>query len=358
MEERIQSLRAKLQQENIDAFLITYPVNRRYITGFSGSSGFALITVDQHILITDARYKVQSRQEAPDWTIVFHSNSIMETVAQQCRFYGVQTLAFEAEYVSYQMYCELKEWLPTVQLHPIGGWIEQLRVQKTDQEIEHIRRATEIVDFTFEKLMKELRPGLTELQVAARIETLLREQGASSSSFESIVASGKRSALPHGRASMKTLEKGDLVILDFGAWFQGYASDITRTIVLGPANKKQKEMYTLVLEAQTRAIESIAPGVTGKEVDQVARDWIASNGYGDFFEHATGHGIGLEVHESPLLRRTSEDRLEEGMVVTVEPGVYLPDFGGVRIEDDVLVTATGNEILTRAPKTTLIEIDC
>lgn len=357
METRIQALRQQLQQTNLDALLITYPVNRRYLTGFSGSSGFALVTVDEQILITDFRYRLQSKQEAPEWSIVFHQDSIIESVVEQCQLHQIQSLAFEAEYVPYQMYRELKEALPDVQMKPVTGWIEQLRVVKSPQEIEQIRRATEIVDIAFTQLLEELRPGLTELQVASRIEALLREQGASSSSFETIVASGDRSALPHGRASMKTLEKGDFVILDFGAYFNGYASDITRTVVLGPASEKQKEVYQIVLEAQTKAIEAIAPGLMGKEIDQVARNWIVSKGYGDFFEHATGHGLGLEVHESPLLRRSSEEILQAGMVVTVEPGVYLPDFGGVRIEDDVLVTASGSEVLTTAPKH-LIEIDC
>lgn len=353
----IQTLRNQLQQENIDALIITYPVNRRYITGFTGSFGFALITVDQTILITDARYLIQSQQEASSWSIVLHEGSVIKTVADQCRLCGIESLAFEADYVTYQTYCELKEYLPNVQLYPIREWIEALRIRKNPQEIERIRQATAIVDYTFETLLAELRPGLTERQVATRIEILLREQGASSSSFDTIVASGERSALPHGLASAKTLEKGDLIILDFGAWYQGYTSDITRTVVLGSANKKQKEIYEIVLEAQKRTIESIAPGRTGKQVDGVARDWISSHGYGDYFGHATGHGIGLEVHESPLLRKTSKETLQEGMVITIEPGIYLPGIGGVRIEDDVLVTASDREILTKAPKH-LIEIDC
>lgn len=356
MNNRIQSLRKRLLKGNIDAFLVTYPINRSYITGFSGSSGFALVTNDQQILITDFRYKIQSQQEAPDWSVVFHQGAIDEVVVQQCQLHGVQSLAFEAEYVSYQMYQKLKQALGNVQLHPVTNWIEQLRVRKSKREIETIRRAVEIADTAFHQLIDELRPGMTELEVAARIETILREQGASSSSFETIVASGKRSALPHGRASQKPLEKGDFVILDFGATYEGYHSDMTRTVVMGRASKKQKEIYELVLQAQMQATQAIAPGITGKEVDRVARDWIASQGYGEYFEHATGHGIGLEVHEAPLLRRTSEDVLKAGMVVTVEPGIYLPDMGGVRIEDDVLVTETGQEVLTKAPKH-LIEID-
>lgn len=356
VEARIQSLRNQLHQENIDALLVTYPVNRRYITGFTGSSGYALITVDQTILITDARYRIQSQQEAPSWSVIIHEGSMIKAIADQCRLLGVHSLAFEAEYVTVQMYHELKENAPSIYLYPVQGWLEKLRMRKSPKEIQSIRQAAAIVDGAFEALITELRPGMTELEVATRIEVLLRERGASSSSFQTIVASGERSALPHGQASTKVLEKGDLIILDFGAWYQGYTSDLTRTVVLGVADEKQKEIYEIVFEAQKRAIESITPGRTGRQVDRAARDWIDSHGYGDHFGHATGHGIGLEVHEAPTLRKTSDDLLQEGMVITIEPGIYLPGVGGVRIEDDVLVTSSGREVLTKAPKH-LIEID-
>lgn len=357
IDKRVQSLRSKLSKQNIDALLITYPINRRYITGFTGSSGFALMTSDHAILITDPRYLIQSQQEAPDWTVVIHEGLPEKTIIDQCRVLGIRSLAFESEYVTFQMYRELKEYLREVQLIPVQGWIEKLRAQKSPKEIERIRQATAIVDQVFEKVLTELRPGMTEREVATRLEILLREQGASSSSFPTIVASGERSALPHGLASPKPLNKGDFVTLDFGAWYEGYTSDITRTVVLGLADEKQKEIYHIVLEAQQKAIASIAPGMSGKQVDRVARDCITVAGYGEYFGHATGHGIGLEVHELPLLRKTSEDILEEGMVVTVEPGIYVPGIGGVRIEDDVLVTLSGQEVLTKAPKH-LIEIDC
>lgn len=350
MEQRLKALREQILKNDCEAFLITYPMNRRYMTGFTGSSGFALVTQHEAILITDGRYSTQSKQEAPHWSVILHDESIMETVGEKCRALGITSLAFEAEHLTYQEYLELREQLSQQELIPTTEWIESLRMVKSPEEIQKMQKAAQIVDRTFQKIIQQLRPGITEQEVAFQIEKLMRQFGASGPAFETIVASGERSALPHGLASDKVLEKGDLVLMDFGAYYQGYTSDITRTVVLGTANQKQREIYEIVLSAQKRTIEAIASGRIGKEVDAVARKWIAEHGYDQYFRHATGHGIGMEVHESPALRRSSEEVLKTGMIVTVEPGIYLPYIGGVRIEDDILVTPSGGERLTQSSR--------
>lgn len=357
MEQRLQAIRAQLAKHDGAAFLITCPMNRRYLTGFTGSSGYAIVTKETSILITDSRYTTQSKHEAPDWTVVLHRESILETVGEKCQELGVTSLLFEAEHVTFQDYTELQSYVPHIQLVPTLEWVERLRKQKTEVEINWIRAAAEIVDRTFAQIIQELKPGMTEREIALRMDFLMRQFGASGSAFETIVASGERSALPHGLASDKVLEKGDLVLMDFGARVQGYTSDMTRTVVLGQANEKQREIYHVVLGALRKTIEQVKPNMTGKQVDHIAREWIAEHGYNDYFGHATGHGIGLDVHELPVLRRTSEEILSEAMVVTIEPGIYLPGMGGVRIEDDILLTPTGCVRLTQAPQE-LIEIAC
>lgn len=354
MEQRIARLRKQMVQKGIQAMLISHPVNRRYITGFTGSAGLALITAEEAVLITDFRYLTQVKEQAPHMTLSEHKGRIFSTVAEECRKLGIKTLAFEQDHLTYAQYKQLEEALDGVPAEPVSGLVEQLRMIKDEEELAIIRQAARIADRTFEEIIKEIKPGMKEIEIAMRLEFLMREMGASSSSFDIIVASGKRSALPHGKASDKVLEKGDLVTLDFGAFYKGYASDITRTLMLGKPNEKQKEIYDIVLEAGKLAIDSIRPGITGREADAAARDYIAQHGYGDYFGHGTGHGLGLEVHEAPRLSIQGDTLLAAGMVVTVEPGIYLPDFGGVRIEDDVLVTESGCEVLTHCTKELII----
>ena len=232
--------------------------------------------------------------------------------------------------------------------------IEKLRMIKTDDEIRTIRRAAEIADEAFSHILTFIKPGVTELEVSNELEFFMRRLGASESSFDTIVASGKRSALPHGVATGKTIENGDMVTLDFGALYDGYVSDITRTVAVGEPTEELKKIYHIVLEAQMRACSALKPGMTGKEADAVARDYIKDHGYGEAFGHSTGHGIGLEVHEGPGLSFRSDTVLKPGMVVTVEPGIYVPGLGGVRIEDDVLITEDGCELLTSSPKELII----
>lgn len=353
MSKRIRLLQEKLKEVGQEALLVTHPANRRYISGFTGSSGVVLITTEEAFLITDFRYQIQAKEQAPDCHVII--GDLWQVVGEKCQELKLSSLAFEADYVTFSQYKRLESYLGDISLQPGDKWIESMRMIKDEEEIQLIRQAAQIADEAFEEILKEIRPGITEREIAFRLEVLMRERGATSSSFDMIVASGLRSALPHGTASDKALEKGDLLTLDFGAIYKGYVSDLTRTVVLGQPNEKQKEIYNIVLEACNRTIEALKPGLTGKDVDDIARDYIKSHGYGDYFGHSTGHGIGLEVHEDPhLSSRRGDCILQPGMVVTIEPGIYLPDLGGVRIEDDVLITESGYEVLTHSPKELII----
>lgn len=348
--QRLQRLQQLLAQEQLDALLITNATNRRYMTGFTGTAGFALVTPHTAHLITDFRYVSQAGEQAPQYEIVEHRESIFKSVAELCAKLKVETLAFEAPHTTYQQYEELRERTAQVTLKATSGLVEQLRIVKDENELQIIEQAAAIADRTYAHMLTVLRPGITERDVALEIEFFMRKQGATSSSFDTIVASGARGALPHGVASDKRIESGDLVTMDFGALYNGYCSDITRTVAVGEPSAKQRELYAIVLEAQLRGVAGLKPGITGREADALARDVIKAKGYGEYFGHSTGHGLGMEVHEEPRLAAKSDTVLRAGMVVTVEPGIYLDSFGGVRIEDDVVITETGARRLTKSDK--------
>jgi Xaa-Pro aminopeptidase len=355
MEQRLSRLRNHFDEAGIDALLVFSPENRRYLSGFTGSSGYLLLTGEEALLFTDFRYTEQASAQAPDCRIVKHGPKPFEDIAAYVRKQGIRALGFEQDHVTYATYKRVKNLLQQVSLVPASGLVERLRRCKDEAEIEIIREAAKIADAAFSHILSFLRPGVTEREVALELEMFMRKNGASGSSFETIVASGSRSSLPHGVASDKVLEKGDFVTLDFGAYYKGYCSDLTRTVSLGqPREERLKEIYEIVLQAQTHALSCIRAGMTGKEADALARDWIAERGYGEHFGHSLGHGIGLAIHEDPRLSSLSEDLLEPGMVVTVEPGIYLPNVGGVRIEDDVVITENGLEVLTHSPKELLV----
>lgn len=350
---KLKHLRNQLAEEKIDALLITNPFNRRYMTGFTGTAGVAIVSAEDAVFITDFRYTEQAAEEIQGFRIVQHTKTIIEEVADQVKQMKVEQLGFEKNDLTFAQY-ELYERTVEAKLKPVSGLIEKLRMVKTADEIELLQAAAKIADDAFEHIVNYIQPGMTELDVSNELEFFMRKQGATSSSFSIIVASGVRSALPHGVATDKVIESGDFVTLDYGALYKGYISDITRTVAVGEPSEKLKEIYEVTLAAQELALKEIKPGMTGIEADQIARDYIASKGYGDAFGHSTGHGIGLEVHEGPGLSSKSSLVLEPNMVVTVEPGIYLPEIGGVRIEDDIIITEKGNERLTFATKELLI----
>lgn len=350
---KLKKCRSQFSNYDIDGLLITSEYNRRYMSHFTGTAGVVLIGEQEAVFITDFRYVEQANEQAKGYTIVEHTGLLVEEVKTQAKRLGITKLGFEQDHLSFAEYSRYKEQMD-VTLVPVSNLVEKLRLIKTDEEIKMMKGATAIADAAFTHILDYIRPGISEWDVANELEFFMRKQGATSSSFDTIVASGTRSALPHGVASEKLLEKGDMITLDFGAYYQGYVSDITRTVALGEPDQKLKEIYHIVLEAQIRGIAGIKPGITGKEADALTRDYITEQGYGEYFGHSTGHGIGLEVHEGPRLSSRSTVTLEPGMIVTVEPGIYIAGLGGVRIEDDILLTKDGNERLTHSPKELII----
>ena len=342
-------MKAALKSNNLDAIIITNPINRRYITGFTGSAGIAIISKTATRFVTDFRYTEQATEEAIDFTVVEHKRAIELEVNEQLKELDVQTVGFEENDVTYALYEKYKTAF-TANMVPISGVIENIRLYKTEEEIATLKRAGEIADAAYEHIQTFIKPGMKEIEVANELEFFMRNQGATSSSFDIIVASGYRSALPHGVASDKKIETGELVTMDYGALYNGYCSDITRTLAIGEISDELRTIYETVKTAQERGVHQIKPGLTGQEADAITRDYITDKGYGDFFGHSTGHGLGLEVHEQPSLAKTSTEVLKPGMVVTVEPGIYIPQVGGCRIEDDIVITKSGNQRLTNSTK--------
>ena len=353
MMERVEKLRSKMVERGIDSFLITNSYNLRYLTGFTGTTGIALITLDKAYFITDFRYTEQASEQCVGYEIVKNVEPAFNVAADLVNQSKAQNMAFEEQTVSFFQYTVLEE-LVDVDLIPVTGVIETLREVKDIAEIETIRKACQIADAAFEHILTYIKPGMTEIQVANELDFYMRSLGASGVSFDTIVASGLRSAMPHGVASDKVIEVGDFITIDFGCYYNGYVSDMTRTISLGEPSEKLKEIYQIVKEAQQLVLDTANPGMTGIELDAVARDYISEKGYGDAFGHSTGHGIGLEIHEGPNVSKLAEKMFVPGNVITNEPGIYLPGVGGVRIEDDMLVTEDGIDRLTHSPKELII----
>ena len=350
---RVEKLRKKMQEENLDSFLITSPYNLRYLTNFTGTTGLAVITLEKAFFITDFRYTEQAAAQAQGFEIIKNVGPIFEEVAELDKKEGLRELGFEETTVSFLEYSVLEEIIDA-QLIPISGMIEELREIKDEEEIAIIEKACSIADLAYDHILKMIQPGMTEIEVANQLDFYMRSLGASGVSFETIVASGLRSAMPHGVASKKIIEQGDLITIDFGCYYEGYVSDMTRTFAIGDPGEQLKEIYQIVLEAQLAVLEVAKPGVTGKQLDAVARDYITKHGYGEAFGHSTGHGIGLEIHEGPNVSVRAEKQFVPGNIITDEPGIYLPGIGGVRIEDDLLITSDGNRVLTHSPKELII----
>ncbi|PKR78969.1 Xaa-Pro dipeptidase [Halalkalibacillus sediminis] len=347
--EKLTKLRELLTKNDLDGLLITSGQNRRYMTGFTGTAGVVLVTQDKAKFITDFRYTVQAKEQVHGYEIVEHKGPIHNEVSEQIDQLDIKKLGFEKNDMTYNTYETYKQAI-NAEFIPVGGLVEELRLVKTEEELTIMKEAAKIADAAFEYIQTVIKPGVKEIDVSNELEFFMRRQGATSSSFDIIVASGYRSALPHGVASEKVIESGELVTLDFGALYKGYCSDITRTVAVGPIDDKLKEIYDVVLEAQLRGMKGTKAGMTGKEADALTRDYIKEKGYGEYFGHSTGHGLGMDVHEGPGLSFRSETVLKPGMVVTVEPGIYVPNVGGCRIEDDTVITEDGNEPLNFSTK--------
>ncbi|MFZ5644045.1 MAG: M24 family metallopeptidase [Bacillota bacterium] len=357
MHERINGLRELMQCEGIDSFLVTSQENRFYFTGFTGSSGSVAITQKDIFLFTDFRYDEQAKIEAPHCQIIMVKDALTDSLEDLVKEANLKKMGFEGDSVTYQQYNTLKEKLETVEIRPLPGVLDCLRSIKDDKEIDRVKKAVSLSDKAFEHILPFIKEGVSEREIALEIEFYMRKNGSEGVAFPTIVASGQRSSLPHGIASQKKIARGDLVTLDFGAVLEWYNSDITRTIAVGEKNEEQQKIYNIVLEAQLSGISSVRPGIPASEVDRAARKVIEDHGYGEFFGHSTGHGLGLKVHENPRLSAKDDTELKPGMIITVEPGIYLPGWGGVRIEDTVLVTGHGCSVLSAAPKESLIVCD-
>jgi Xaa-Pro aminopeptidase len=348
---RLANLRQQLHRRKLDALLVTCRENIRYLCGFTGTSGMLLVNTQKLFLLTDSRYALQAGIEAKDAQLRLAGNPF-DQLPELLEELKSARLGFEPEHIYYDSYHKLNDICRqhNIEIIPSRQFVAELRQTKDIGEIEQIKQAVAIAENAFCKTLKLLTSGLSEREFALELEVALKRLGSARLPFEIIVASGERSAMPHGIASDKSILPGELLVIDFGASFKDYNSDITRTLLLGEPSQRQQEIYNVVYEAQNRAIAGIRPGISAYEIDKIAREVIDKAGYGEYFGHGTGHGVGLMVHEQPVINRESKSQLAPGMVFTIEPGIYLPGIGGVRIEDMVLVTDTGCDVLTSLPK--------
>ncbi len=352
---RCQQLQARFEELGLDALLVTAPPNVQYLTGFTGSSGAALITGSEAILFTDPRYAIQASDQSGGKVRIVRG-SLMAGVAVNLRRRRLRRVGFDPGRMTHAAFLAFREGLPpAMELAPASGLVEQLRMIKSAAEIEAIRSSVRLASKAFDKAIRRAKPGVREMELAAEIDYRMRRLGAERPSFDTIVASGPRSALPHAAPTSKPLAANELLLIDMGAQQAGYASDMTRMAFLGSPGEKTKQLYAAVQEAQQAAVDSIRPGRTTGTVDKAARDILKQHQLDALFVHATGHGVGLEIHEPPRIGRGARQPLAAGMVITVEPGVYMNGFGGIRIEDTVVVTENGCEVLTPTSKE-LLEI--
>ncbi|NLY73883.1 MAG: aminopeptidase P family protein [Firmicutes bacterium] len=357
MMRRLANLREQLADLSLEGMLITNWENRRYLSGFTGTAGALVIGVKEAFLITDFRYWEQAALESPDFELYKGGPRLWESVKELLAGLKWKRVGFEAGALTYKDYRSLEELVAALaELVPVTDLVEQLRQTKDAQEIELIKKAAAITDLAWEKTIGMIKPGVQERELALEFDYQLRLNGAEGSAFPTIVASGKRAALPHAAPSAKVIEPGELVLIDGGAVYQGYHADMTRTVLLGKADPEQRRIYDLVLKAQVEALNNLRAGLTGREADEFARKVIAAGGYADYFGHGLGHSVGLNIHENPRLSPTESNQIPKGAVVTVEPGIYLPDWGGIRIEDLVVVEEHGIRNLTGSPKEKLLEI--
>lgn len=343
------------QGDQYDAILISDRSNIRYLSGFTGTFAYLVISRDKAFILTDSRYTMQARQQSVHFSLVkLERYTPPMSIARLCEQQGWAVLAFERNDLSFDFYDRLKSCFGRVNLIPVENAVEQFRAVKDAEEIEIIRTAEHIGDAAFQHVLEILRPGMTEREVAFELEMAMRRQGASGLSFDTIVASGMRSAMPHGVASDKKIEKGDLVVFDFGCVYEGYCSDMTRTIGVGSLSEAQKDLYHLVLKAQTAALKAVHADIVGEKMQDLVQAIFDKAGFGSYFGHGLGHSVGLDIHEEPRFSRNVKEKIPAGTVISVEPGLYVPGIGGVRIEDLIVLKPLGYENLAQSPKELLI----
>jgi Xaa-Pro aminopeptidase len=357
MTHRVDTLRARFGDLGVDAFLVTFPPHLRYLSGFTGSAGAGLVTGRNLHFFTDGRYAEQIRKEVrPGWK--HHVSPSSATLFQFIRDSGTvragMRVGFDGNTLLYQEFRTLRKLLPGAKFLPKADVIEAIAAVKDESEIRAIKKAVAITDRTFSDILPMIKPGVRESDIAAEISYVQRRHGAEKDAFDTIAASGPRSALPHGHASSRKIARGELLTLDFGCVVDGYHSDMTRTVGVGRLPAEAKKIYAVVLEAQSAAVDAARAGMKTRDLDATARSIIGTAGHEKHFQHSLGHGIGLQIHEAPRISVQSRAVLETGNVVTIEPGVYIPGLGGVRIEDDIVIGETGCRVLTRSPKELVI----
>ena len=348
---RQNTLRALLAKEDLDGMLVTNLTHIRYLSGFTGSAGSLLITQDKCEFITDGRYTFQSKNEVKGAKTTITWGSHFDLIKKANLLPSNSNIAFDSNNVSHQIYAQLKDSLSHVSWHAPSGCIESLAMIKDKKEIDAIKTAVEITDQAFSEVFPMIQIGIEEKEIANQLSFLYRKYGdADADAFSPIVGSGIHSAMPHQRPTDKKIGHGELVVIDSGAKYAGYHADMTRTVATKGYSEKQKEIYDIVLEAQLKSIDCIKSNVSCKKIDSIARDHITSAGYGKYFDHGLGHSLGLEIHENPRFSKVSKDILQSNHVMTVEPGIYIENIGGVRIEDDIVVEDNGCQILNKTPK--------
>jgi Xaa-Pro aminopeptidase len=352
---RLTKLRETLAEKELDALLISQPENRRYLSGFTGSAGWLLITAGRALLATDFRYYEQVGREAPDFELAQVKTKFSDLLPELLADLGVGRLGFESQHVTVDQLDTWREAVDGVEWVPLKDVVEGIRSIKDAAEIDALRRSVALTDAAFAHLLERVRPGMTEREAAWQIEAYMRSHGASKVAFDLIVAAGPNGALPHAQPGDHVIQPGEPIVVDIGCVVEGYCSDMTRTFCLGQPSAKYLEVWDVVLQAQKAVEAMVRAGVRGVEADATARDLITEAGYGDYFGHGLGHGVGLAVHEGPRASRLSEDTFEAGMTLTIEPGIYLPGEFGVRLEDLVLISEEGIEILTNTPKMPVVD---
>ncbi len=357
IKDRIRALRDYIKDKGLEGVLVSKEENLHYFSGFTGDDTMLVVTRDDAVIVTDFRYVEQARNEAPEYRIAKQEKGLLLRVSEVIKELGIKKLGFEGGSLVFDWYGKIKELVGDgVSFSSLE--LNSLRQIKDQEELNCIRKAVSISDKAFEDIITFIKPGMSENQVAARLEGVMRSLGSQRPAFTTIVASGKRGSLPHGTATEKLINAGEFVTMDYGAVYEGYHSDITRTICLGPADDKQREVYDAVLKAQLLGLSMVKPGAAGNAVDGAVRKYLHERGYAEYFGHGLGHSLGLEIHEAPTLSpRSTCEALKPNTLITVEPGVYIPDWGGVRIEDTVLVTDTSNDVLTSSSKE-LMELTC
>ena len=352
MNKRVQAFLDKMQEKELDGIIINNLKNVYYLTGFWGSNGTVFISRDRQILVTDARYIIAAKQEVTGFEI-FAERDELATIAKIAKDMGLSRIGFEDE-ISVSYYHRMQGAFEGLELVPQTQFVETLRMIKDETEIETIRKACSISDQAFHDALEFIKPGKTEIEIANFLDFRMRELGAAGLSFDTILASGINSSKPHAHPMHKPVELGEAITMDFGCLYEHYVSDMTRTIYLGHVSYEQAEIYNTVLKANQALIDQAKDGLGFRDFDKIPRDIIVEAGYGEYFTHGIGHGIGLDIHEEPYFSQTSTEVIKTGMVLTDEPGIYIEGKYGVRIEDDILITDTGCELLTLAPKELIV----